>query len=381
MLYDNVRIEGNDLNLMNRWNSPPKAGWAAINCLLWQCQAANVRCEQPPGGNNWAIGIWATPSGDGQFEHLSEFVKPISLYQQQLNERLGQETAERVFPLLLKPVSATNPTIKEAKAFTARLGSLARQLIDLVRPDGKSDALQSIRFQVLRTRAANNSPKTRATSRLSIVNGWLTANGEVLTGDHFTPRWWQGNLQREAAEAMGPAITRFAPGRHGTGLTDELAEVAKYMTEKNIIGYDHHYGLWYDRRRDDHLMVRRTDGEVVPPFYEQPFARSGKGTAWDGLSRYDLNKFNNWYWKRLREFAELGEQKHHPLCYFIKTTSNTTFSKQVLIGPIRHGDPQITSTEQDFPNRLLYIPHSAVPREVILHFCGGPRGGIAASTA
>ena len=80
------------------------------------------------------------------------------------------------------------------------------------------------------------------------------------------------------------------------------------MAKDNIIAYDHHYGLWYDRRRDDHLMVRRADGAVVPPFYEQPFARSGEGTAWDGLSRFDLTKFNHWYWSRLSHFATLGEQ-------------------------------------------------------------------------
>jgi hypothetical protein len=52
-------------------------------------------------------------------------------------------------------------------------------------------------------------------------------------------------------------------------------------------------------------MVRRRDGDVWPPFYEQPWARSGKGTAWDGLSRYDLTKFNPWYFGRLGRFAEL----------------------------------------------------------------------------
>ena len=101
-LYDNVRIEGNDLNLTNRWNSPPKAGWSAVNCLLWQCQAANVRCDHPPVGSNWAIGLWATPAGAGHFSKLSEFVKPISLYQQQLNERVGDEAAKRVGPFLVE---------------------------------------------------------------------------------------------------------------------------------------------------------------------------------------------------------------------------------------------------------------------------------------
>ena len=76
-----------------------------------------------------------------------------------------------------------------------------------------------------------------------------------MTGDLYTPTWWRGDLLRERAEAMGPAITRFAPGRHGTGLTDDLEVVADRLAKNNIIAYDHHYGLWYDRRRDDHLMV------------------------------------------------------------------------------------------------------------------------------
>ena len=105
---------------------------------------------------------------------------------------------------------------------------------------------------------------------------------------------------------MGHNITRFAPGRFGVGLTEDLNNVAAFMDRENFVGYDHHYGLWYERRRDDHLMVRRSTGDVVPPFYEQPFARSGKGKAWDGLSKYDLTKFNPWYWDRLQRFADLG---------------------------------------------------------------------------
>ena len=56
-------------------------------------------------------------------------------------------------------------------------------------------------------------------------------------------------------------------------------------------------------------MVRRADGAVAPPFYEQPFARTGKGTAWDGLSLYDLEAFNPWYWNRLHEFAKVCDKK------------------------------------------------------------------------
>ena len=72
---------------------------------------------------------------------------------------------------------------------------------------------------------------------------------------------------------------------------------------------DQHYGLWYDLRRIDHERVKRSDGEVSAPFYEQPFARSGKGKAWEGLSKYDLTKPNEWYWQREREFAETGAKE------------------------------------------------------------------------
>ena len=91
VLYDNVRIEGNDLNLANRWNSPPKAGWSAFNCLLWQCQAANVRCDNPPGELIGPLAFGLLLPVMVTFSNLSEFVKPISLYQQQLNERVGDE--------------------------------------------------------------------------------------------------------------------------------------------------------------------------------------------------------------------------------------------------------------------------------------------------
>jgi hypothetical protein len=48
---------------------------------------------------------------------------------------------------------------------------------------------------------------------------------------------------------------------------------------------------------------------VWPPFYEQPWARSGTGRAWDGLSKYDLTRFNPWYFDRLRQFADRCDAK------------------------------------------------------------------------
>ncbi|HMO85344.1 MAG TPA: DUF6298 domain-containing protein, partial [Lacipirellulaceae bacterium] len=73
--------------------------------------------------------------------------------------------------------------------------------------------------------------------------------------------------------------------------------------------YAHHHGLWYDLRRADHLIVRQADASAAPPFYEQPFARTGRGRAWDGLSKYDLTTYNPWDWRRLRDFADLCERR------------------------------------------------------------------------
>jgi hypothetical protein len=106
------------------------------------------------------------------------------------------------------------------------------------------------------------------------------------------------------ATEIGIGVTRFVPGREGRGFTDDLSELADDLAAKGVGVLDHHYGLWTDRRRDDHQMVRRADGDSWPPFYELPWARSGRGTAWDGLSKYDLTTFNDWYFARLREAAD-----------------------------------------------------------------------------
>ena len=50
--------------------------------------------------------------------------------------------------------------------------------------------------------------------------------------------------------------------------------------------------------------VSRADANVWAPFYEMPWARSGKGIASDGLSKFDLTRFNPWYYERIREFGD-----------------------------------------------------------------------------
>ncbi len=123
--------------------------------------------------------------------------------------------------------------------------------------------------------------------------------------------WWRSSAvpQSIAFKQAQPELTRFVPGRVGKGWTDDLDTLTTQLANNGYVAVYQHHGLWYDRRRQDHERIRRNDGEVWVPFDEMPFARSGQGTAWDGLSRYDLTRYNPWYFNRIRTFAQLGECK------------------------------------------------------------------------
>ena len=38
-----------------------------------------------------------------------------------------------------------------------------------------------------------------------------------------------------------------------------------------------------------------------------PWARSGQGRDWNGLSKYDLTRFNPWFFQRVKDFADLAD--------------------------------------------------------------------------
>jgi hypothetical protein len=269
-LFDNVRVDGGALNLMNRGADGAGAGWSAANSVLWNCIAGRIACENPPGARNWAFGSWGEFEGNGIWRESNGSVKPESLFAAQLHDRTG-----RTAPLeAAAPVSTVPPGMKSIEEI----------------PDASAMA-----------------PLSKAT--ISVTNGWLVRGGKLLIGGVRNVNWWKGNLLPSDARNYGVTLSRYAPGRIGAGLTDDFNEIADGLAAANDVALDHHYGLWYDRRREDHERVRRISGDVWPPFYEQPFARTGQGTAWDGLSLYDLTKFNLWYWARLRGFAELCDAR------------------------------------------------------------------------
>lgn len=147
---------------------------------------------------------------------------------------------------------------------------------------------------------------------MSIENGWFVHNGKVVWGCAQHNGWW-GGYRKNAGwihqYKVRTAICRNAPGRVGPSLTEDLDKLTDAMLQYGYPGFEHNYGLWYDRRRDNHDTNKRMDGNAEPPFLEQPWARSGRGQAWDGLSKYDLTKFNAWYFDRLKEFAEYCDTK------------------------------------------------------------------------
>ena len=167
---------------------------------------------------------------------------------------------------------------------------------------------------------------------IGVQNGWLVCDGRPLIGlghecdgwggfrkSHTPPDWIQPF--REWVFQLRPRVNvcRHWPGRIGPGLTEDLQEAAEVLGRLGFAAYEHTYGLWYDRRRDMHdAQVKRppeTDSPVnpwdnpVPPFFEQPWARSGRGLAYDGKTLYDLQCFNPWYFRRLRTFAGLCSER------------------------------------------------------------------------
>jgi hypothetical protein len=246
VLYERVRVEGAGIRLANDSSRAQGAGWTAGNSVVWNCDASEIDARGPEGAENIV-------------RRSSE-----PLYEAQLAKRTGATLA---------PPSAI-------AAGTAR------------------------EFHPPKTAAPAPPPHA-----VEIVNGHFVVDGKTLWGGVGNEGWWRGQeVPAEALDAGGVSITRFIPGRTGPGLTEDLAALAARMVAQATPFYQSIPGLWYDRRRDEHSTNARSDANVWAPFYEMPWARSGQGTAADGLSKYDLARFNPWYFERLREFAALCDR-------------------------------------------------------------------------
>jgi hypothetical protein len=311
VLFDVVNVDGNALRFGNRGQDANGAGWTAANSLFWNCSAARIDCYRPPTAQNWAFGSWSQFAGDGYWAESNNTITPRSLYYAQLSQRLNKNTDQLSRILFVPTEASSSPSVETAAELTKLAMQPRMQLKEWI---GLASQRETISIDAGNAKTIDElgikkSIAAIVAPAMQLGNGWLVRGNEILIGRRQNVPWWSGGIQGRDLQNANPALTRFVPGRTGKGLTDDLGELTEEMRKKGIVAMDQNYGLWYDRRRDDHERIRRTDGEVWPPFYELPFARSGKDTAWDGLSKYDLTKYNLFYWGRLKQYADLADQK------------------------------------------------------------------------
>ncbi|CCY65334.1 uncharacterized protein BN467_02043 [Prevotella sp. CAG:1124] len=315
LLFDIVNIDGNDIAFKNLEQFQFGTGWNTANSMLWQCTGSTLWCYSPDADNrSSANGCWGTLTGNAEWTSSNEHVQPRSLFYAQLEKRVGEGKAINGYILPRSTNATSSPEIEQAQEMARQSLTFPRLTLEMwldsipytasTDPAGVKD-IKNVKLK------NNKVAKDIAQApKFAITNGHITADGRLVTGNRYHIPWWAGRVKDSfVKKGAKPAITRFVPGREGTGWTDRIDSVVNYLKAKGFCMLDHNYGLWYDLRRTDHERVRRADGNVEAPFYEQPFSRTGKGTAWDGLSLYDLTKPNLWYWSRLKEFAEKGAKQ------------------------------------------------------------------------
>ncbi|WP_346857858.1 DUF6298 domain-containing protein [uncultured Draconibacterium sp.] len=311
VLFDKVTIDGGNISFAFRDVDGQGGGWSAANSLCWQCRAAQIDLPAPPGAQNWAIASWAQGYGNGHHELQHTFVKPESIYYAQLEARSGKKSQENE-KIYVYPSSETTAPIAEMTAHYSERSKTPdvtmEQWIDQMINEypiendiSSAKKWDEIDFDVPVKETISLVP-------LSLKNGWLVFDNKVASGKSSRTSLWRGSTRKSYVDQAIPNLTRFVPGRTGRGLTDNLDTLVADMKKEGSVVMNHYPSLWYERRRDDHARTRRADADVWTPFFEQPFSRSGEAEAFDRLSKYDLNKWNTWYWLRLKKFANLADQ-------------------------------------------------------------------------
>jgi PelA/Pel-15E family pectate lyase len=313
-LFDRVTIDGAPLKITFRDVDGQGGGWSGANSLCWECRVPQLHLMTPPGAHNWAFGTWGQGYGDGSHEMPRQFLKPASFYYAQLEARTGKKSVEanKIYSLNDIPLEKTDP------AYTALMSKRSEkpelimdQWIDTITARYPlklaTTGIKDIDELPWQTKKPKKAPVVN--HPISIEKGVIRMDGKPLTGRVQRTALWRGNTRPSDIRTAGVHLSRFVPGRIGRGLTDDLDSVATYLKERNGVALNHFPALWYERRRDDHGRSRRADADVWAPFYEQPFSRSGEGEAFDRLSKYDLNRYNDWYWLRLKQFADIADQE------------------------------------------------------------------------
>lgn len=96
-LFDNISVEGHDINIRNRGSYGTSHGWAGANMVVWNSSARAFRVQNPPTAQNWLIGstgpiIEDTTFGTQPSGYYDSHGTPVtvggvtSLYEAQMND-------------------------------------------------------------------------------------------------------------------------------------------------------------------------------------------------------------------------------------------------------------------------------------------------------
>lgn len=311
VLFDRVTVDGGALKIAFRDVDGQGGGWSGVNSLCWECRVPQLHLDAPFQAYNWAFGTWGQGYGNGSHEMPRQFLTPKSFYYAQWEARTGQQSEEAKDIL-----SVPGPPLSETTPQYAALMSERSAFPELIMDQWIDTVVARHPFMLNYTVADITDIPEKKIRRVAppvalpieITAGRIGQNGVPLVGRTQRTALWRGNLRPNTVKNASVHLTRFVPGREGRGMTDNLDSVAATLRRRGAVALNHFPALWYERRRDDHGRSRRADADVWAPFYEQPFSRSGVGEAFDRLSKYDLDRFNPWYWSRLRQFAQIADR-------------------------------------------------------------------------
>lgn len=307
-LFDRVTVENAPIKFAYLDLDLQGGGYASANSMCWQCRAPQIHLADPPGAHNWAYG--SRGQGYGQGSHGNHrLTKPEFFYWTQYAARKAEAPADELDKWI-----RYNPEFSNTDAaFALRESARSREAALTI--DAWIDSLTA-RYPLasaegnIAWRAPERPAATPAAEhKLAVERGLISRDGLYLAGRAQRTALWRGSLRPHDVASASNHLTRFVPGRTGRGLTDELEQIRLNLRESRTAVFSHFPALWYERRRDDHGRLTRADADVWAPFYEQPFARSGEGEAADRLSKYDLDRWNSWYWSRIAEFSQIADEE------------------------------------------------------------------------
>ena len=250
VLYDNVDDRRRRPVADQPRDGGQGVGWAAANSVLWQCTAPVVTCRTPPGG---------AELGD---RLLGAVPRRRAL--------AGSSTSSSSRTACIGPNSPSGSGARRSRTCERR-------------PDPGRDPAGDRR--TARSRTPQPAGRGRRGTRLIAPRTAGSADdGGCSTGGRLGTTWWRGHTlpSRETAE-FGVGVTRFVPGRDGPGLHRRPRRADRRHVRRRTGGASSTTGgSGTTAAATTTRWSAGIDGDVWPPFYEQPWARQRPG---HGLGR------------------------------------------------------------------------------------------------